>query len=381
MLFRVQPESNMLRNHTAGALQRLIVLGAMLPAASIWACSVPVFRYALEKWPADSYQAIVFHRGPLSAAQQGLASELSDNGRAGRLRANVSVQLVDLAQGPAPDELELWRRLGADTLPWLVVRYPHATRLQDNIVSGQLNESTVKQSLNSPARKEIARRLYEGDSAVWVLLEIGDRKRDEEAAIMAESRLSYLASVLKLPTLDPRDIATGLVSVPAGGLKLAFSVVRVSRTDPAETAFVKMLLGTEPDLAGIKEPILIPVFGRGRALYAMAGKGINHETLDEAATFLIGKCSCQVKELNPGVDLLLSADWDAALKSQPITSRGEPVPPSALEPAPEMVTISGSTGNPSLDSTRPPLLYDKLGWAGGLAVAALIAGLFLLWRK
>jgi hypothetical protein len=46
------------------------------------------------------------------------------------------------------------------------------------------------------------------------------------------------------------------------------------------------------------------------------GKGIKHETIDEAASFLIGSCSCQVKEKNPGADLLMSVDWKALLKDQ-----------------------------------------------------------------
>ena len=53
---------------------------------------------------------------------------------------------------------------------------------------------------------------------------------------------------------------------------------------------------------------MIPVFGQGRALYALVGDGIKHETIDRAATFLIGKCSCEVREQNPGFDLLLASE-------------------------------------------------------------------------
>jgi hypothetical protein len=164
-------------------------------------------------------------------------------------------------------------------------------------------------------------------------------------------------------------------------LKLSFSVLRVSRTDPAEAAFVQMLLGSEADLRDIKEPLLFPVFGRGRALYALAGKGISHETLDEAATFLIGKCSCQVKELNPGVDLLLAADWDKLVKAQAAASQGLPTLPTLAEVAPEIVTISGSARlHPAETGTRAEL-RDGLQLAVGLAVAGLIAAALWLWRR
>ena len=40
------------------ALALSLILIAML-AGPVWACSVPVFRYALERWNASSYERIV----------------------------------------------------------------------------------------------------------------------------------------------------------------------------------------------------------------------------------------------------------------------------------------------------------------------------------
>ncbi len=143
-----------------------------------------------------------------------------------------------------------------------------------------------------------------------------------------------------------------------------------------------MLLGTERDLAGFKEPLLFPVFGRGRALYALAGKGINRETLDEAATFLIGKCSCQVKELNPGVDLLLAADWDKLVKAQLTADQGLPNLPTLAEAAPETVKISGGADKTSASSSGLRPLPGNLWLSTGFTVAVLIvAGIFWLRRR
>lgn len=360
---------------------RFAVLATFLSAVSLWACSVPVFRYALEKWPPDTYQALVFHRGPLTAAQETLTRDLTRDGLAGRLHANISLQTVDLAQNPAPELLALWQQSGTQTLPWVVVRYPQASRLPDHIVSGPLTEATLKQAFDSPARQEITRRLGHGDSAVWVLLEIGDRQRDDTTTKLIETRLNYLATVLKLPAIEAQDVAAGLVTVPEGGLKLAFSLLRVSRSDPAEAAFIQMLLGSEADLREIKEPILFPVFGRGRALYALAGKGISHETLDEAATFLIGKCSCQVKELNPGVDLLLAANWDKLVKAQVSSDQSLPTLPTLVELAPETVTITSSADKADPGSHSPAPLPFKLRLALGFAAGGLIIAAFWLRRR
>lgn len=375
----------MLRRKKTRSPLRFAALAAAVSAISLWACSVPVFRYAMEHWPADAYQAIVFHRGPLSEAQQSLVGNLSREGMAGRLHANVSARTIDLDQDPKPDVLAFWRQLRADTLPWLVVRYPLAVGLPGNVCSSALAEPAIQQLLESPVRKEIGRRLAHGESAVWVLLEIGDRKRDQTAAELIQSRLAYLATVLKLPKLEQQDIINGLVSVGQQDLRLEFSLLRLSRSDPAEQVFVKMLLGTEADLEETQETIVFPVFGRGRALYALVGKGINHETIDEAASFLIGSCSCQVKELNPGVDLLLSADWDTFLKTPPDgTSRDLPELAGLAESAPVTVTISGGADSET-PSTSPA--YSrlsrvlKISIGGVVVVIALIAAGILLWRK
>ena len=81
-------------------------------------------------------------------------------------------------------------------------------------------------------------------------------------------------------------------------------MVKLSRTDPAEEIFVKMLLGTESDLASYHTPLAFPVFGRGRALYALVGKGIKRKLIKSTCNTIIGWCSCTIKEDNPGTDLL-----------------------------------------------------------------------------
>ena len=58
----------------------------------------------------------------------------------------------------------------------------------------------------------------------------------------------------------------------------------------------------------------LPVFGRGRALYALVGKGINEDTIEEACKFVTGPCGCEVKRQNPGMDLLMLESWEAKLQ-------------------------------------------------------------------
>ena len=50
-------------------LVAILILGTPILA---WACSVPVFRYALELWPPDEYEVVLFHQGSLTEEQKQL---------------------------------------------------------------------------------------------------------------------------------------------------------------------------------------------------------------------------------------------------------------------------------------------------------------------
>jgi hypothetical protein len=95
----------------------------------------------------------------------------------------------------------------------------------------------------------------------------------------------------------------------------------ISLDDPAEALFLPMLL--EPEALALDEPLIVPVFGRGRTFGAMAASQATAEHIVGASEYLCGACSCQVKEGNPGYDLLFSRNWDAILKVEEITADSE----------------------------------------------------------
>ena len=39
---------------------------ALFAASTVWACSIPVFRYALERWQPDNYEVSIFQSGSLT---------------------------------------------------------------------------------------------------------------------------------------------------------------------------------------------------------------------------------------------------------------------------------------------------------------------------
>ncbi len=79
----------------------LSLLALLMCGTAVLACNVPVFRYALERWPADLYEVVILHDGPLddsaSARMDALRKSKTEN------PANFNVRFIDVAQGK--DEL------------------------------------------------------------------------------------------------------------------------------------------------------------------------------------------------------------------------------------------------------------------------------------
>lgn len=281
---------------TVATLILLVLLGG-----AVHACSVPVFRYAMERWAPDYYEGICIHKGAMpqdSALAQGEVAEL----------LNLGISKLDLASASQEEVNGLLGERVPEKLPALAIWYPGLKGRAAPFWTGDFTPATVSQIAESPKRKEMAKRLTEGQSAVWILVESGNAAKDKAALQLLNQELETATKQLKemLPAIAEE--------AETPGLSFEFSVLPVSRSDPNEQFLVAMLLNSEPDLktyAG--EPILFPVFGRGRALYALVAEGINADNIREAVGFLTGPCGCEVKMLNPGVDLLMAVNWDAAV--------------------------------------------------------------------
>jgi hypothetical protein len=150
-----------------------------------------------------------------------------------------------------------------------------------------------------------------GDSAVWVLIDSGDEEKDQQAEATIRKELAELEKALELPPQELMESEQEWQPDTQVELRIGFSLVRLKRDDPQERVFLSMLLNSEPDLADFEEPIAIPIFGRGRTFFALVGKGINAENVQDNCYFICGDCSCQIKEQNPGMDMVMAVNWDA----------------------------------------------------------------------
>jgi hypothetical protein len=372
-------------------LSVIVLVAALFATAPACACNVPVFRYALERWKPDLYQAVLFHEGPLLSELTELVEQVRKLDDRGHSLANVQLQTVDLSRNPDDASMALWKAQSGATAPWLVVRYPPALALEQALWSANADPTNIRLLLESPARKELARRLLEGQSTVWIVIESGDAEEDRAVVDRLEKELKQLESTVKLP--DESAQPGGVLTLPEGQgesvlsripLRVAFSVLRVSREDAAEQGFLASILQTDEGLATETGPIVLPVFGRGRALQAFPGADLDAQMIREAVEFLCGACSCSVKAANPGMDLLLTAHWDAELEGQPATV--EPSPQSVtLVPIPaggqstDQVSIF-SVPVPAVTSSVPGLSLVIVGLAGLVLLVSIVVIAFIAKR-
>jgi hypothetical protein len=315
---------------------------------TVLACSVPVFRYALERWEADSYEVTLSHRGSLSATEEAAAGTLKE--AADQFAANFTFTDVDVS-GPTNVPL-----------PWLTAGFAPASAEGLMIAwQGPFTAQSGRALLDSPLRRELVRRLLAGSSIVWILLD-----GDPATTTMLQTELQRLQAEVVLPPVDPEDPRT------AGNTNLivAFSVLPVSRTDPAEQFLVSMLLNMHSGLDQVRGPVLIPVFGRGRMLAAFHGKDLNPAVIVDVVGFLCGPCACEIKAQNPGVDLLLTADWVGGL-TKPV------VVDPAMPPLVSLAAVAASAieeSAPPLPSAPPPEPEPDIGvrWHRSAAFAVLL---------
>jgi len=354
----------------------LICLCLGLP---LWACSVPVFRYALERWPADTYRFVVFHEGPLSPSDQTLLEPLDTIKETGYGRPPLVGHTVDVTQDIPDALLPLWNEHKSSPLPTLILLPPVSDPNAQALWEAPLNQASVQTLLDSPVRREIIQRLTDGQTAVWLLLLSKDDELNARVEADLREQLDIMTDELKLPhELDGEDT---LYDTPMSDvdLKIEFSLVPLDLNDPNEiimtTIIREAMLGTLDQYL----PAAIPIFGRGRALTVLDKASIVPDVVAEVCSFLVGPCSCEVKALNPGVDLLMPVDWDGLITGMIGMDDIVPaliVPGASLAMAsPEPNEPNVSVQDPNADPVLPVATSGSLG--RNLVILAML-GLIVL---
>jgi hypothetical protein len=296
---------------------------------------------------------------------------------------------------------------GKVTFPWLVAFFPHAP---EPFWEGPVTPENVRKLVDSPARQTLVQRLAQGDAAVWIFLETENPPPDSSFARILHENLKELSSALKAPATSRDSSGICVIHPDSAEISVRFSMLSIPANAPEEIIFRRMLLGIEADLLlldrPLEQPVAIPVFGRGRALYALIGRGIHEKTIRRACESIIGWCSCEVKSENPGVDLLVRTDWkkivperavppeklppltglsrfiqtvaDSQSKSHPLSEKLVPVEPVASDSIVPVQAAAGAAGSTPSDN-----LLILVGWIflGGLVLVFSVTILLLLRKK
>lgn len=304
-------------------------------------CTIPVFRFALDRWEADRFKLVV----PAEVAAKTEIVDLLRPLRAGG-KANLDITT---------------ERTGKVSAASLFLP-------QDQnrpIWSGELNATSLAALLDSPGRAAVLKQILEGNSVTWVIVDAATPADDAEVERITK-RLNFLKQAAALPIQDPNDPDSQLG--PGPELKLDFRVMRLRLDDPAEKPLIAMLAGPEGKVDATK-PFAAAVFGRGRVLGAWQMNQLDDTGLEDACMFLIGRCSCRVKNENPGWDLLMNVDWTKTLE-QTASEHQSGVKPVVAETKPQVPeTTQVAVEAPKSVEGTPWMLW---GGFGLLAVALVI---------
>ena len=352
-------------------MKTLLLLLAMVLSAP--ACEVPVFRFALERWFSDPLVVEVVADGP--GGPEGEAGlRWLRNQMPGQAKANVTIRFTEPAH---PGDGRVLMRL-----------LQPATRQPGNAPwwEGPMTGDNARDLTGSPLREKIAAELLDGTSAVWIVVSQGDLEADARTMAAVEKGIDRAMRTLSLPkgVIEPQDAARKMAMFPNATmddvlrtnlpLRIRFKALLLRHDDPREVILRDLLVSAAPARPP-GEPLIAPIFGRGRVLPPAPASAVGEEGVFQGCAYLCGACACMVKQQNPGVDLPFRVDWDSHLKPHLVTidraTGGNP---------PEVVEYGKPPAAPAESPQPEPARRLPLGMIiGCLLFVAIIAA--VLWKR
>jgi hypothetical protein len=288
---------------------------------------------------------------------------------------NLWIQDVDVTSFSQKKLRELFQDRIPQDLPVLAIWYPEQMGKAQPVWTAKLAPDLVKSLAYSPMRQELAKSLINGESIVWIFVPSGNRAKDEPARALLQRELdTALAAAAKMPYYVMSGSNTKK-------LTYGFPIRTLSRDDPEERRFLELLMRSEPDLYEYEdEPMVFPVYGRGRLLGCLFGDYITAEKIQNIVAFLAGSCSCEVKALSPGVDLLMAAPWDLVVINSyvdetplPELTGVMPDAPAAPEASPAMETAAAVSFEPLVTTDREePRRGKSILFTYGIALSGVV---------
>ena len=286
----------------------VIALFLIFLANSVMSCTVPVFQYAMERWTQSYYHGVLLYSGNLSQEEKETFASFHRMLKNNNSLLNLQVEKLNVESRP-----DQYKRLlkGADpgNLPALALWYPRQKGQNKPFWIGDLQMSDLEKIGESSKRREITGHLIKGSPVVWLLVYPQGHDNKQVPLNSLQSGITKSVEAMKQrPQYKPL--------LGENGKEVSFPVVTLSAGSQKESVVLSMITGLR-DGSSVKEPIVIPVFGRGRALTTFTADKISEERIYNIMTFLMSPCACQIKMASPGTDMLVQANWQKAFDAYP----------------------------------------------------------------
>jgi hypothetical protein len=375
----------MIHTRTRSLILTLLVLLGLWTGAA-YACNVPVFRYALERWDADVYYAVVVHgEEGLSEREQSAFDLLKQCSISDTSVMNLDVYQYSRETLAGSQFASIFNEdEGSSGETMLYLFHPSSAKESGPVWKAPLTQANVHRLLADPDRLELLNKILSGTSVIMLMLESGNTEQDEAAWEKLKQGVEKTSEYLGLPegivmtdgtvtgdgmaSMDPADKLWS--SIP---LKLEFSLLRTKMT-PENAVLVQSLLSIESGLQQRTDsPMVFPVFGRGRFLYPMIADDITEDNILYASHYVCGACSCEIKAQNPGMELPILMDWESIFyEKEPLLTMQQFLDTSGLEQTDE----SGKSISIDLEISNRTLLIVFLFISTGI-----LAGIILFLKR
>ncbi len=289
----------------------------VIAGGTVWACTTPVYRYAMYHWDPAPYEIYYFHDQEVDEATAAVHDGIRAAARCEERTANLFLATVDLKEDAElktvpPDVRKWWEAQPDNQTPSYLVVTPYGVPLHH----GDMDAELLQTIIDSPARQEVVEQLSQGRAGVMVMITGSDDEANQKAEALIKEFADDIASgEIKLYTPPPAGFFApqrAETEEDSESPQIEVGFVSVDRTDAKEKWFLETLLSMEDDLKDEQfedQPMVFVIFGRGRGLPPCIGRGINRNNLLDCIDFVTGACSCTVKEQNPGMDLLFATNW------------------------------------------------------------------------
>ncbi len=279
------------------------------------------------KWKSDFYRAVVIYNAenPVESDEGFNAIQAKAEEKIKSL--NLSIRKVDVTNKANIDEktAEALKLLENVKFPFTFIYLPENSDVENPLWSGNMSLEDADTVADSPARREIARRLLHGEAVVWLLIESGIEYKDYRILKLLTEEIKSIG--IKTPDSDTPS-STGTEVGKRGnnlGKPVKMSIIRISRDEVAEKILLNILSGIEPEIMNVSnEPVLVPIHGRGRILNLISNDEISRENIRNMIGFFVGGSPEGDENVKPGTVLLLSVDWDEFAKGKLLVDEALP---------------------------------------------------------